>query len=405
VVTETTQIRPTAVEERTGFAGVSTPAALVLFVLLGALYASLGATLPQLRTEFHLAPTAGSELVTWFMAGSLVTTLGAGFAARWLRARPTLSVLLVLIGVGAIAMSLAPSWSLFLLSAAAAGLGFGGIVVYLNTAFASGFGRRSVVMLNLLNAVFMGGAIAGPLAIGAATGIGVRYVFLGIGILVLACWPIRGCVPPAPDQRTPGRGYSAAAARRYLPILAAFAVVGLAYGAMETSVGTWESTDLVSVGVSASAAALWTGAYWAGHALGRVSLPFLSLRMSASRLVILCTVGAAIALASASVPSFAPYSYAAAGILLGPVYPTMLAWALRITPAKQLTAALMFASSMIGTAGSPPVIAAVISGRTGPFLPLSLSALAAICIASIMLASAVSRFRSQARAEPEPALG
>jgi MFS family permease len=334
------------------------------------------------------------------MAGSLITTLGCGFAARKLRARPALSVLLALVGIGAVSMSLAPSWILFLLSASAAGLGFGGIVVYLNTAFASGFGRRSVVMLNLLNAVFMAGAIAGPLGIGAATGIGVRYVFLGIGILGLACWPIRGCVPSAPELRMPGHGGSATAVRRYLPILAAFAVVGLAYGAMETSVGTWESTDLVSVGVSASAAALWTGAYWAGHALGRISLPFLSLRMSASRLVILCTVGAAIALATASVPAWAPYSYAAAGIMLGPVYPTMLVWALRITPAKQLTAALMFASSMIGTAGSPPVIAAVIAGRTGPFLPLSLSALAAICIASILLASVVSSIRSQARAEP-----
>jgi len=71
-----------------------------------------------------------------------------------------------------------------LAAAAVVGVGFGVLVVALNTLFAAGFGDRGAAMLNLLGACFGAGAILGPLAFAASGGF--RGPFLGGAVLAAA---------------------------------------------------------------------------------------------------------------------------------------------------------------------------------------------------------------------------
>src|SRR2546423_189054 len=128
-----------------------------------------------------------------------------------------------------VVMSHATAWGVLLGAALFTGCGFGGLVLLLNTAFARGFAERGVLRLNLLNAVFGVGAIGGPLVIGLAPHEDLPYVFLVVGLLILLCWPVRGCAVLLRERSTAGspRG------RRNLPILLSFAAIGLVYAATE----------------------------------------------------------------------------------------------------------------------------------------------------------------------------
>ncbi|GHJ44244.1 MFS transporter [Catellatospora sp. TT07R-123] len=382
-----------------------TAAGFILFILLGALFTSLGALLPVLRAEFGMGATAGSELVSVFRLGSLVATIACGLFARRLDGSRTMSVLVVLAVGATVTMALAPTWAAVVAAAVVAGVGFGGLVLYLNTAFAIGYGERSMLMVNLLSAAFMVGCIIGPLAVGMLTGLG-RHLLLGVAGLALLCWPARGLARLVPTRGSGVPGRPEGSAHRCLPLFAAFALVALLLSVTETGIGTWEATHLVAIGFPVAAAAALTGLFWAGHAVGRATLPFLSGRGAPGKLVVTCTLLAAGALAGACVPGLAPYAYAVAGILLGPVIPTLLAWLATATPAPQSANAIMLTALMVGSAGSPALISSVIGDSSGAVIPLTLSLLALATTIAVLLAgrAAAARIRDLRAAPAESAL-
>ncbi|MBV1849297.1 MFS transporter [Catellatospora tritici] len=378
-------------------------AGFVLFFLYGTLFAALGALLPALRDDFGLGPTAGGGLVSVFQLGALAAMVYCGVFARRVDGRVTMSILVLVASGAATALALAPSWPAALAAAAFGGLGFGGLMLYLNTAFAAGFGRRGALVLNLFNATFMVGSIVGPLAVGA-TARHERHVLLAVAVLALLGWPARRLAGPAAVSAPGGRATAYEPARSSLPVLAVFMVAGLLYGAAEIGVGTWATTHLVAVGFSAPLAASLTALFWAGHALGRVSLPNLAPRRAPARLVVTCTVLAAGALALASVPGVAPYAYAVAGILLGPVFPTLLAWLATVTPATQSSRAMMLTALMIGGAGAPVLVGAAIGGSSAGAVPLALSLLtvagAVAAIVAARVATVHGRLSAALAADP-----
>ncbi|MDI1461486.1 MFS transporter [Catellatospora sp. KI3] len=363
-------------------------AGFVFFFLFGTLFAALGALLPALRGEFELSASRGGGLVSVFQLGALASMVYCGLFARRVNGRRTMSLLVLVAAAAAAALALAPSWPAVLAAAGFGGLGFGGLMLYLNTAFSAGFGRRGALMLNLFNTVFMAGSIVGPLAVGATAGYE-RHVLLGVAVLVLLCWPACGLAPPAAVPSAGGQGPVHEPSRSSLPVVAVFTVAGLLYGAVETAVGTWETSHLVAIGFSAPVAASLTALFWAGHAVGRLTVSFLRPRRSPAKLVMGCTLLAAGALAGASSPLAAPYAYALAGVLLGPVFPTLLAWLATVTPATQSTRAVLMTGLMIGGAGAPALVGASVGGSSGATVPLVLCLLAVAAAVAAMVAARV----------------
>ncbi|WP_443041090.1 MFS transporter [Streptomyces sp. B21-102] len=208
---------PGAVEAGPVFTTSAVVASCFGFVLIGALQALYGPSIPALRDDFGLSPSAAGLGLSAHFAGGVAGVLL--FDRRFGRTgnRRILAVAYLLMAAGAAGFALAPDWPLALLAALLAGIGFGGIDYGLNRLFATGFGRRSTAMLNILNAHFGVGAILGPALIGAVGAEHYPALFLAFALAnlpLLLCLRASGTTrrsprPPAPATARPSAPHCA----------------------------------------------------------------------------------------------------------------------------------------------------------------------------------------------------
>jgi MFS transporter, FHS family, glucose/mannose:H+ symporter len=354
-------------------------AALALFLLLGAATASLGAALPVLRGLYHVSAATGGGLVSLYMLGALIAIVAGGFGETKLPPTRTITALLGVFAAGCLGVKFAPSWTLLQVVAVVAGAGFGGLALYLNTAFVQAFDQRGLLMLNLLNAAYGAGAVAGPVPVGLLVHVDVRLLFLACGMLAIACLPARDC------GRVLARARPAATAGgwpglRMVSILVPFAAISFFYEGLETGTGAWESTHLAWIGFPAGTAAQVTACYWAGLLTGRLVIPILTRRISPAAVVFCGVLFATAALCSTSLRQLAPFGYALTGFGLAPVFSAMLAWAARITPARQFANALMLSAAMVGGVLWPGFIGLVADPAFPATISFALAGIGGLCL-------------------------
>lgn len=185
--------------------------------------------------------------------------------------------------LGSVAFAFSPSWPLALLGALVTGFGFGGIDYGLNQLFATGFGQRGPAMLNILNAHFGIGAIAGPALIGLLGADRYPAVFTAFAVMAaLLLIPLGGVRGRTSGGRPAGAAGHPAnlPARRTAALLTAFVVLYVLHVGVEAGVGGWEPTHLAAVGHSTTLAASATSVYWLMLTLGRFLVAPLTLRWS-----------------------------------------------------------------------------------------------------------------------------
>ena len=176
------------------------------FVLIGALQALYGPAIPAFRTRFGVSPSvAGLALSAEFtgaLAGIVIYHLLRPLAGD----RRLLVICYAVMALGASLFAISPQWPMALAASLITGFGSGGIDYGLNRLFATGFGRRSAAMLNLLNAHFGVGAVVGPVLIGAVGADRFPWLFGGVAAASLLLIPtLRGVRPdPAHERRRPG---------------------------------------------------------------------------------------------------------------------------------------------------------------------------------------------------------
>lgn len=360
---------------------VGAVAGLWLFAILGAVTASIGPSLPALRTHFEGAPGIAA-LVTLYNAGALAAIVSVGMMpAR--RGRPAAAIGALHAGLvlGCLGMGLAPSWGWFACAAVLAGAGFGGLVVSVNTIFARAFPTSGVVMVNLLNAVFGLGSIAGPLLIGLAGPERFQLVLAAAGLVAIPAVVVarHGGVLEAEVGASPSGGLSVRALAGSTS-LALFVLFGFLYDGLETSIGGWEATHLAWLGFSVSSAAQLTAAFWAGLTAGRLVLPLLLARRAPRFIITGCTGLGACALLAAVAPPAAPCAYAAAGFALGPVLPTAVTWLTRAAASPQRAGALFFTGAMSGNTLIPGLFGLLSAPSRPAATPAGLGALCLICL-------------------------
>jgi FHS family glucose/mannose:H+ symporter-like MFS transporter len=367
----------------------ATVSSIVLFVLLGAATASLGAALPQIRGLYPDAASSGGRLVSLYMLGSLIAITVGGLGERKLPPAAAIMSLIGFFAAGCLGIGLAPSWMLLQLAAVAAGAGFGGLALYINTAFAQVFGGRNLVMLSLLNAAYGAGAVAGPVLAGLPAHLGLRLVFPACGLLAVTCLPARDCsralTRPA-STAAPGSGDADRSSRpglTALKILVPFAIIGFLYDGLETGTGAWESTHLVWIGYSVTAAAQIAAFFWAGMLVGRLIIPSLTRQFAPSAIALGGVLAAAVALGGAALPWFAPYGYALAGFGLAPVFPAMLAMVSRAAASPQFANGVMLSACMVGGVIWPAIIGLVADRHLPATIPLALAGISALCLVAI----------------------
>ncbi|MGO4420433.1 sugar MFS transporter, partial [Streptomyces sp. MCAF7] len=372
-------------------------ASCVGFILIGALQALYGPSIPAFRDEFGLSPsTAGLGLSAHFVggvAGVLVFDRLFGHAdpASRIGNRKLLGGSYLLMAAGAAGFALAPTWPAALAMALVAGLGFGGIDYGLNQLFAVGFGRRSTAMLNILNAHFGIGAILGPALIGLVGAEHYTAVFLGFAALTL---PLLLCLTGVRDEAPPHTDEAAEAdddadarrararSRSLATVLGAFVLLYVLHVGIEAGVGGWEPTHLETVGYGATAAASATSVYWLMMTVGRFLVAPLALRWPARSIIVVSCAGMTACLLLAAVPALAPYAYAGVGLFIAPIFPTGLPWLNDAAPRARRAGALVIAASMVGGVAAGPALGKAIELSGIRSVPLILAAVSAICLAT-----------------------
>lgn len=356
---------------------------MVLFGLLGLYQSTLGPLIPIIRDDNHLTGATAGLLVSGFFAGSLASTVAGGaLPERW--ARTYLVVVpAALLLAGSAGLVVRGPWPLPLLAVVVAGLGFGGLVLVVNTAMASQPGRRGVTLANLVNGVFGLGAAAGPALVGLTRDVGYPYLFGVLAVAILLTLPNRhlGAVRPAEVAARSGR------APGLLPL---FGALLFCYAGIETGLSSWETVHLEAHGYPPGTASALTSLFWLGLAASRLLVPLLTTRWPPARLIATTLTGMFGALVLIAVPNLAPAGYLLAGALAGPVFPTALAWHASTHPDPRRGNAVLLAAAMIGNVTAPAALGYTMQATSDLLLP----ALVAVPVLACLTITLVLRGRA-----------
>jgi MFS transporter, FHS family, glucose/mannose:H+ symporter len=327
------------------------------FALIGSLQAMYGPALLSIQTRFGLEPATASLILSAFFAGVVVSILGLGALERIVSRAASLTAALALVGLGSLGVGVGGAWWLVLLSACGIGLGYGLSVLNYNTLFATGFGSRSTAFVNLINAAWSVGAILGPVVIGL-TPQDFRAPFIACGLVALLLAPL-GLGAGNLELETPARAaVNASSTLPALSLFLGFALVFWLYTGSEVGIGANEPRHLRDAfGYDLRSAAFLSSLFWFGQAAGRVLIAPVSLRVREDVIVVACLALAAVGLGLAHIRALAPFAYAACGVFLGPVFPSVIVWFNRHARGSMRATSLMLAGANLGGVIFPPLIA------------------------------------------------
>lgn len=341
----------------------------VIFGLLGLFQATLGPLIPLVRDREHLSAATAGLLVTGFFAGSLVSTAVGGVISDRLARGPLHFVSAGLLLVGVVGLAIPAGWPFPLLAVAVAGLGFGGLVLIVNTAMAA----RGLTHVNLVNGTYGLGAAAGPALISVTHG-GVFFAVLAVGILVFLPPRVRAATAPAE-------------AGKLRPGATLFLFCGMlfCYAGIETALSSWEAVNLRAHGYAPDTAAALTSLFWLGLAAGRLLVPVVTKAWSASRIIALALVASFGGLALLGAAASAPVGFFVLGVLAGPIFPTTLAWIASTLPQPRRVNAAALTIAMLGNATIPTLIGFGMQSTSDLALPLFVAVAVSGCLVITMI--------------------
>lgn len=347
---------------------------MVLFGLLGLFQATLGPLIPIVRDDNGLTGATAGLLVSGFFAGSLASTaIGGALTERW--ARTYLVVVpAALLLLGCAGLAVRGPWPLPLLAVLVAGLGFGGLVLVVNTAMASQPGRRGVTLTNVVNGAYCLGAAAGPALVGATRDLGYPYLFGVLAVAVLATLPARDLGAARPVDAPPAGAGSPA-------LLPLFCALLFCYAGLETGLSSWGPVHLAANGYAPGAASALTSLFWLGMAASRLAVPLRTAGRPPALIIAVVLTAAFGALALIAVPGIAPAGYLLAGVLAGPVFPTALAWHASTHPDPRRGNAVVLTAAMIGNVTLPAAIGYSMQATSALVLPVLVAVPVAACLA------------------------
>jgi FHS family glucose/mannose:H+ symporter-like MFS transporter len=372
---------------------VATVGVLVLAAAVGLLLSLYGPAIPELRAAYGVGGGGSALVLSAHFTGAMIG-IGWWGLDRRLAPRTWLRVAAGLLVAGAAGIVFAPAWPVVLAAAFGIGVGFGVVVVEINVLFAEAFGERATAMLNLLGACFGAGAVLGPLAV-AASG-GHRLPFLAGGLLAVVAMALTRELPTTARAPVPGGGRPAPG------VVVGFVALTALYVGVESGIGGFEATSLRAGGVGQAAAASWTAGYWAAITAGRLLAIPLALRVPAPALAAGSLALAAVGLGLAHLTALAPVAYTLAGLALGPVFPTALAWLAQAAPGARGSTAMVFAAANLGGVVLPVVIGRLVDAGSPAVIPTAVLVVALACLVATLALSRQALLSASGGRPPSP---
>jgi fucose permease len=374
--------------------------ACVAFLLIGWSGLLVPSLIRSVKTDF-VQSDAGLGL--FYLVGAIfyaAGSFGGGLVTERVGRRFVLSGAAILIGIGLAAQAAAPSWTVFLIAAAPAGLGSGVVDGGMNGLILDLFRRRPGGALNLLHLFFSLGAAGSPLIVGqlVAAAIDWRTIVLATAVvavvvgvvLALQVMPTGRHVRPSRDEGT----RRAPDTRRPVLPLVLLALAIAFYVSSEIGVSSWLVRFLESA--SNDVATMTLAAFWGGLALGRLLAARVADRFRPVRFATACALGAAIALLGAIVVPWLPLSialFALSGFAFGPVYPMIMTIGGALYPGRlaAVTGGLA-GSAVVGGIVYPPLMG-FISVEAGIGVAMFGAGLLALACAGGLIAASVAARR------------
>ncbi|OLT54600.1 hypothetical protein BJF89_16405 [Corynebacterium sp. CNJ-954] len=372
------------------FRGWSLAGCYAAMLVIGLLMSVYGPIVTVLQGRFELsATTVGAALGTQ----SFAAVIGVLIAQPFLRARGnrwTIIVAMTLIAAGSLIIAIAPTWPLLLAGTAAAGLGFGGVDSMITQLILVGSGAKGPGRANIAHAWFGIGTVAGPGLVYLVGPENYAWIFAGAAaLMVLALLSATRLEPrPTPAEVTTAAAHpnDTAPLRRpalFVIVIAAFFALYLTHFAVQAGIGNWSPTVLQEQsGLAAQTATLFVTGFWAAMVLGRFATAALAHRIAAGTLVTVSSLGLAVAVAATLLPAAAPWAYVVAGLFLGPIFPTGMAWLTHSGYGRGNSFAYVIAGSMLGMAFAPSLVGWIIENQGSQSAPLVLLTIAVLVLAS-----------------------
>jgi fucose permease len=303
----------------------------------------------------------------FYLVGAIfyaIGSFGGGLVTERVGRRFVLAGAAVLIGVGLALQATAPTWAVFMIAAAPAGLGSGVVDGGMNGLILDLFRRRPGGALNLLHLFFSLGAAGSPLIVGQLVGADLdwRTIVLGTAVaaVVIGLLLASQAMPTGRHVRTSVVDAAGGAPDRRRPILP-LVLLALAiafYVSSEIGVSSWLVRFLESA--SNDVATTTLAGFWGGLALGRLLASRVADRFRPVRFATACSLAAAVALLGAIAVPWLPVSialFALSGFAFGPVYPMIMTIAGALYPSRlsAVTGGLA-GSAVVGGIVYPPLM-------------------------------------------------
>ena len=379
-----------------------------LMASMGLLASSYGPLLPVIQDRFSVSSFETGVFVSTLPAGSIVAIIVCAWAQSRVSTRLLLLASCFFLLLGLLGLSLAPQWGLLLAGGVSIGLGYGAATTLANGVIAAAFAtRRSTFLLNLQNGIFGIGAVLGPVCVATLPDDSGRLAWLGYAALVvlagflLAALPLSSLASPnrvvartlSPENVRSGsrlRELSPETVRSWVFAgqgrLAGFALLFACFIAAEISTAAWATTHLGAVGGNSTAIALATSLFYLGLATGRIGAAVLGLRVSPGPLLMGTTILATFMLTLTYLTPLGGIAYVLAGVAIGPVFPTGLAWVSADQPHARHPIATVLVAGNLGGMLLPPVVGAVITSVGAEAAPLPIAVTCALgAVVAILL--------------------
>lgn len=300
---------------------------------LGIITAGIGPSLPNLAANNSSSLANIGALFSAMYIGSIGAQLFGGFFNDRYGQRAVMLFGLVIMALGSAGMVSSSMLWLTLACAAFSGIGRGALSITSHLLVARVFAERSAPAFNMLNVFYGVGAIVSPFIASYTLSqwdtalpviwLGVAMLFLQIPVMLRLDGKLPGVIRQGEAQTVRFNPLSD-------PLLWICGIIALVYVGAEVGYGGWITTYLErSLPINTAVAAQMTSALWVAMTVGRIIAATIGTRISASQLLLGCSLGIAITmqifLSAAGNVTLTMGSIIVLGLLFGPMYPTLIA--------------------------------------------------------------------------------
>jgi MFS transporter, FHS family, glucose/mannose:H+ symporter len=382
---------------RFDIAPITFGALVLVYILIGLAVSAYGPLFSALTAKFHVPLSTAGLVVSIHFAGAFVGLLTSMQVSSRARSFRLITVALAIFGAGCLGVALAHVWGVLLVSVFFVGIGWGGLAMEVNQVLVRSNEKNRAARLNIVNGGFGLGAILGPLSVAILKNSALPWDFALAGAIALVLAPFVSGVKTVPhrdwdeviqEAPTSNEG-KLRQARNVRRIFILFIVAIFVYTGVETGIGSWAPTYLMSVGYSQRTAAIALTLFWAGLTVGRFLAVPIVARVS-SRAIVLTALTLAVALLLAS--NLSSFSYAAiilTGLIVAPIFPMGMAWMVNAVPNNPKVSSWYLIAATVGEITVPAIVRYGVSVSTEKVIPVILGGacivawLSFICVALV----------------------